>query len=163
MQAEITPRWSGRISLMTAVLLAARNSGVVRKGHPLSRGEITPSRYAAGRHICVSRRGLDQGPIDEALEPLKLEREIVTTVGGFATALAVARASDLIASVPERHTGNLRAGCIVFRFQLTLQRSRFIALAPAAACRSSASLVARVRSGGLRGGAQRFCNSRKIS
>ena len=30
--------------------------------------------------------------------------EIVTIVGGFATALALARASDLIATVPERHT-----------------------------------------------------------
>jgi DNA-binding transcriptional LysR family regulator len=30
--------------------------------------------------------------------------------GGFSTALALARASDLIASVPERHTGKLRAG-----------------------------------------------------
>ena len=59
---------------------------------------------------CVSRRGLDKGPIDEALKPFGLEREIVTIVGGFSTALALARASDLIASVPERHTGNLRAG-----------------------------------------------------
>ena len=59
---------------------------------------------------CVSRRGLDKGPIDEALEPFGLEREIVTIVSGFAAALALARASDLIASVPERHTGNLRAG-----------------------------------------------------
>jgi DNA-binding transcriptional LysR family regulator len=84
--------------------------GVVRKGHPLSRAKITPARYAAGRHILVSRRGLDRGPIDEALHPLGLEREIATIVGGFATALALARASDLIASVPERHTGNLRAG-----------------------------------------------------
>jgi DNA-binding transcriptional LysR family regulator len=58
----------------------------------------------------VSRRGLDQGPIDEALKPFRLEREIVTIVGGFSTALALARGSDLIASVPERHTGNLRAG-----------------------------------------------------
>jgi DNA-binding transcriptional LysR family regulator len=33
-----------------------------------------------------------------------------TIVGGFSTALALARACDLIASVPERHTGNLRAG-----------------------------------------------------
>ena len=84
--------------------------GVVRIGHALSEGEITPSRYAAGRHILVSRRGLDKGPIDEALASLELEREIVTIVGGFSTALALARASDLIASVPERHTGNLRAG-----------------------------------------------------
>jgi hypothetical protein len=44
------------------------------------------------------------------MRPLGLEREIVTIVGGFSTALALARVSDLIASVPERHTGNLRAG-----------------------------------------------------
>ena len=96
-------------------LFRDRFIGVVRMGHPLSRGKITPSRYAAGRHICVSRRGLDKGPIDEALEPLGLEREIVTIVGGFSTALALARTSDLIASVPERHTGNLRAGMRSFR------------------------------------------------
>src|SRR3954471_3384631 len=91
-------------------LFRDRFIGVVRKGHPLSRGRMTPVRYAAGRHISVSRRGLDKGPIDEALQPLGLTREIVTIVGGFATALALARTSDLIASVPERHTGNLRAG-----------------------------------------------------
>jgi len=91
-------------------LFRDRYIGVVRRGHPLSRGRITPARYAAGRHVFVSRRGLETGPIDEALEPLGLEREIVTVVGGFASALALARASDLIASVPERHTGKLRAG-----------------------------------------------------
>lgn len=88
--------------------------GVVRMGHPLSQGEITPSRYAAGKHIHVSRQGLDKGPIDEALGPFGLERKIVTIVGGFSTALGLARASDLIASVPERHTGNLRAGMHCF-------------------------------------------------
>jgi DNA-binding transcriptional LysR family regulator len=91
-------------------LFRDRFIGVVRKRHPLSRGRITPARYAAGRHVLVSRRALDWGPIDEALKPFGLEREIVTVVGGFAAALALARASDLIASVPERHTGNLRAG-----------------------------------------------------
>jgi DNA-binding transcriptional LysR family regulator len=91
-------------------LFRDRFIGAVRIGHPLSEGGITPARYAAGRHILVSRRGLARGLIDEALEPLGLEREIVTIVGGFATALALARASDLIATVPERHTGNLRTG-----------------------------------------------------
>lgn len=84
--------------------------GVVRMGHALGQGQVTPARYASGRHILVSRRGLDQGPIDEALQPLGLAREIATVVGGFATALALARATDLIASVPERHTGTLRTG-----------------------------------------------------
>jgi len=96
--------------LRVQALFRDRFIGVVRMGHPLSQGEITPARYAAGRHIFVSRRGLDRGPIDEALNPLGLDREIVTIVAGFSTALALARASDLIASVPERHTGNLRAG-----------------------------------------------------
>ncbi len=91
-------------------LFRDRFIGVVRTGHPLSRDEITPARYAAGRHIIVSRRGLDRAGIDEILKPLGLERQIVTIVGGFSTALALARTSDLIATVPERHTGNLRAG-----------------------------------------------------
>ena len=120
---DSTPLRDGTIDLETGVvekttapelrvqaLFRDRYIGVVRKGHPLSKGKMTPSRYAAGRHICVSRQGLDKGPIDEALGPFGLEREIVTIVGGFSTALGLARASDLIATVPERHTGNLRAG-----------------------------------------------------
>jgi DNA-binding transcriptional LysR family regulator len=97
--------------LRTQALFRDRYIGVVRGGHPLTRSEITPARYASGRHICVSRRGFDKEPIDEALEPFGVQRDIVVAIiGGFSTALALARASDLIASVPERHTGNLRAG-----------------------------------------------------
>ena len=91
-------------------LLRDRFIGVVRMGHALSGGEVDLSGYATGRHVGVSRRDHDKGPIDEALEPFGLARNIVTIVGGFSTALALARASDLIASVPERHTAALRAG-----------------------------------------------------
>lgn len=98
----------------TQALFRDRFIGVVRRGHPLGRGKITPARFAAGRHISVSRRGLTQGPIDAALATLGLEREIVAIVGGFAAALALARGSDLIASVPERHTGRLRDGLVSF-------------------------------------------------
>ncbi|PKM24571.1 MAG: LysR family transcriptional regulator [Gammaproteobacteria bacterium HGW-Gammaproteobacteria-13] len=84
--------------------------GVVRASHPLSRCTITPEKYAAGMHISVSREGIDRGPIDDALLPLGLERKIVTIVGGFSIALGLARGSDLIASVPERHTASLREG-----------------------------------------------------
>ena len=66
--------------------------GVVRMGHALGKGKVTPARYAAGRHIGVSRRGLATGPIDAALMPLGLERQIITSVDGFSTALALARA-----------------------------------------------------------------------
>jgi DNA-binding transcriptional LysR family regulator len=130
---DSTPLRDGAVDLETGVvgkatgpevraqaLFRDRFIGVVRMGHALSQGEITPSRYAAGRHIAVSRRGLDKGPIDEALSPLGLEREIAAIVSGFSTALALARGSDLIASVPERHTGNLRAGMHSFPLPVSL-------------------------------------------
>jgi DNA-binding transcriptional LysR family regulator len=94
----------------TRALFHDRFVSVMRAEHPLTRRELTPARYAAGRHVLVSRRGLDKGLVDEALVPLGLEREIVAIVSGFAAALALARASDVIATVPERHTGNLRTG-----------------------------------------------------
>jgi len=106
--------------LRTQGLFRDRFIGVVRRGHPLSEGEITPARYAAGNHISVSRRGLDKGPIDEALEFLELERHIATIVAGFSTALALARVTDLIASVPERHTASLRTGLHSFALPLSL-------------------------------------------
>src|SRR5690349_16627861 len=48
-------------------LFRDRLVGVVRAGHPLSKGRITPARYASGKHISVSRGGPDTEPIDEAL------------------------------------------------------------------------------------------------
>ena len=101
-------------------LFRDRFVAVVRKGHPLTKGRITAARYAAGRHVAVSRRGLDRGPIDEALKPLGLERQIITFVATFPDALALARSSDLIASVPERHTANLRAGLHSFPLPVVL-------------------------------------------
>jgi DNA-binding transcriptional LysR family regulator len=106
--------------IRTQGLFRDRYIGAVRPGHPLSDGGITPARYAAGQHVFVSRRGLDKGPIDEALASFGLERQVVAIVGGFSAALALARASDLIASVPERHTANLRAGMHCFPLPVPL-------------------------------------------
>ncbi|MBI4749165.1 MAG: LysR family transcriptional regulator [Acidobacteria bacterium] len=130
---DSTPLRDGTIDLETGVvgkttspevrvqpLFQDRFIGVVRMGHPLSDGEITPSRYAAGKHIGILRRGLERGPIDEALNRLGLEREITTIVSGFSTALALAQASDLIASVPEQHTGILRTGMQSFPLPVPL-------------------------------------------
>lgn len=97
-------------ALRTQSLFRDRYVGVVRKRHPLARDKVTAERYAAGRHILISPRGLYQGPIDDALREKGLTRRIVATVGGFSAALALVRDSDLIVSVPERHTGKLRTG-----------------------------------------------------
>lgn len=124
---DSTPLREGSVDLETGVvadtispevraqaLFQDRFVGVVRAGHPLSRSRITTSRYAESGHIAISRQGLEMGAIDEALAPLGRERKIATTVGGFSTALALARSSDLVASVPERHTGVLRHGMHTF-------------------------------------------------
>lgn len=100
--------------IRSQALFRDRFVGVVRRRHPLSRGRITPARFAAGRHISVAGFGIDAEPIEDALGQLGLEREIISTVSGYAGALALARASELIASVPERHTGVLRAGLHTF-------------------------------------------------
>jgi DNA-binding transcriptional LysR family regulator len=130
---ETTPLRDGSVDLETGVvgkttgpevraqkLFSDRFIGVTRMGHDLSQGTITAARYAAGRHVAVSRRGLDAGPIDEAVGALGLQRKIVTAVGGFSEALALARGSDLIASLPERYTGNLRAGLFSFPLPVAL-------------------------------------------
>ncbi|GGE98030.1 LysR family transcriptional regulator [Stappia taiwanensis] len=118
---DSTPLREGTVDLETGVvgeemgpelraqaLFRDRFIGVVRSGHALCRGEITPARYAAGRHVLVSRQGRDAGPVDQALQALGLARKIAAIVGGFSSALALVRGSDLITAVPERHTVSLR-------------------------------------------------------
>ncbi|MFW9078821.1 LysR family transcriptional regulator [Pseudomonas sp. P2757] len=107
-------------SLHSRILFRDRFIGVVREGHALSAVKLSAKRYAAGGHVLVSHRGRNSGPIDEALQALGLTRDIVTTVSGFSAALALVRDSDLIASVPERHTANLRAGVHSFNLPLLL-------------------------------------------
>jgi len=81
---------------------------------------VTLAAYARGRHILVSRRGAELGVVDAALEPLGLRRDIAVIVGGFAPALALASESDLIATVPERHTERLRSGLHTFPLPLAV-------------------------------------------
>lgn len=96
--------------LRVQALFRDRFVGVVRLGHPLTRGRITPARYAGGGHVDVDLRGPGSEQVDGALEAIGHQRHRVVLVDGFAAALALARSTDLIATLPERHTGNLRAG-----------------------------------------------------
>lgn len=105
--------------LRTRPLFRDRFIGTVHLRHALSRGKLTLSKYLSGKHVAISRSGPAQGPIDESLKAIGVERKIVTTVGGFSTAIALARGSDMIASVPERHTAALRSQ--LFSFDLPFE------------------------------------------
>ena len=94
--------------IRTLGLFRDRHVGVVRQGHALAPDSITAQQYAAGDHVLFSRRGAVGGPIDQALETLGLSRNVVAIVGSFSAAIALARRTDLIATVPEKHTEKLR-------------------------------------------------------
>lgn len=81
-------------------LFRDRFVGVVRKGHPLLAEPITPRRYAACEHVAASRRGVAVGPVDRALADMGLSRTVIAVVPGFAAAVALAAASDLVALLP---------------------------------------------------------------
>jgi DNA-binding transcriptional LysR family regulator len=100
-------------------LFQDRFVGVVRKDHPLARGRMTLARYVAANHVNVSRRGLG-APVDEVLRAAGAERRILTVTGSFTAALGLARASQLVATVPERQTGLLREGMHSFALPLVV-------------------------------------------
>jgi DNA-binding transcriptional LysR family regulator len=105
-------------------LFVDRMVGVVRRGHKLRKGRVTAANYAAAAHIGISRETVDRGWVEEALVALGLDRNVLTTVSGFATAIAVARGSDLVATVPEQHTAALRAGMDTFALPFKLPSIR---------------------------------------
>ena len=120
---DSTPLRDGSVDLETGVIDLATSPevrtlalfrdgfvGAVRKGHALAKGRMTLARYVASGHISIARQGADQWPITEALQATGRKRETVTIVAGFAIALALARGTDLVASVPARHTLGLREG-----------------------------------------------------
>ena len=102
-------------------LFTDRYVGVVRADHPLAFEAVTERTYVAFGQVVAWRQGLDLGQVDEALAGSGLEREIVATVDGFAAAIALARGSDLVATVPEIHTLGLRDGMHSFALPLPLE------------------------------------------
>ncbi|MFL1490672.1 LysR family transcriptional regulator [Pseudomonas antarctica] len=106
--------------VLTQALFRDRLVGVVRSGHPLSQGEVSAARFAQGQHVYVSRRGLERGQVDDALQAQGFARDISTIVAGFATAIALARDTDLIASVPERYTAHQREGLYSFALPVAI-------------------------------------------
>ena len=131
---DSAPLREGRVDLETGVieptsgpelrgqaLFRDRLVGVVRPDHPLAGKTVTREDYLAARHIVVSRSGFDEDAVDGVYLPAGLARRIACAASGFATALALARSSDLVATVPERHTAALRAGMASFPLPVEAQ------------------------------------------
>ena len=96
--------------MMVLPLFKDRWIAVVRKGHQLANKRLTRQAFADCSHVLIERRGLQTDEINEALRIEKLNRRVGAIVNGFASALALARESDLVAIVPARHAEGLRKG-----------------------------------------------------
>lgn len=131
---DSTPLRDGRVDLETGVieettgpevrsqaLFRDRLVGVVREGHLLSHGAVTAPAYLKAIHVVVSRSGVEDGAVDNPFLPPGTRRVVKTIVSGFSAALSLVRGSDLVATVPERHTQNLREGLITFPLPLPSQ------------------------------------------
>jgi DNA-binding transcriptional LysR family regulator len=117
-QADLETGVIGRTTgpeVRAQALFKDRFVGVARHGHQsIQKAKTTIKQYAAQRHVLASRRGIITGPVDDALEGLGIQRNIAIMVSGFGAALAIARETELVATVPERHTASLREGMATF-------------------------------------------------
>ncbi|HEY8572486.1 LysR family transcriptional regulator [Phenylobacterium sp.] len=121
------PLREGRVDLETAVvdqaigpelrvqaLFRDRLIAAVRPAHPLAGQKVTLEDYVTARHVVVSRTGLEEDAVESPFLPQGMIRTVASVVGGFATALSLARSANLVATVPERHTATLRDGMVTF-------------------------------------------------
>jgi len=109
--------------IRSQALFRDRLVGAVRSHHPLASSGVTLSEYLSAQHVIVSRSGQDADAVERPFLPDGLTRRVASAVSGFANALALARRSDLIATVPERHTTLLREE--MFSFPLPVPTMEF--------------------------------------
>ncbi len=88
--------------IRAAELFDERFVCLARKGHPLTRGKLTPARFAAARHAFIAPRGRPGGVVDVALAELGLVRRVAFAVPHFLIAPHVVAETDLVLTVAAR-------------------------------------------------------------
>jgi DNA-binding transcriptional LysR family regulator len=109
--------------IRTQALFRDRLIGAVRVDHPLTGSAVSAAAYLQARHVIVSRSGRDEDAVDRPFLPEGVSRQVGSAASGFAAALALARHSHLVATVPELHTAALRDG--MFSFALPVPAKAF--------------------------------------
>lgn len=73
---------------------------LLRRGHRALRSRLTAAAYVRLEHVLVTPRGLPGSAVDQALEPLGLERRVVVRMPHFAAAAFLVARTDLAVTVP---------------------------------------------------------------
>ncbi|HGN1706343.1 TPA: LysR family transcriptional regulator [Providencia rettgeri] len=80
--------------------------GVVREGHPILQSTVTCEQFVKWKHIVVSRRGKQYGPVDEQLSQYGLERQVAMILPTAFSALFATLKSDYILVIPTHLADN---------------------------------------------------------
>lgn len=73
---------------------------VMRRGHELSEGEITLTRFAAAPHLVLTLRGDDRSFVDDVLDMHGLKRRVAMTINQASIGPTLVAASDMILMAP---------------------------------------------------------------
>jgi DNA-binding transcriptional LysR family regulator len=99
---EIGADEPARPEIAAETIATDRMVAVVRSGDPLASGELTPERFAAARHVNVSRRGRLRGPVDEQLADRGLDRRVLAALPTTSAALDLVANNGVVTVVAER-------------------------------------------------------------
>ncbi len=102
---------------------------IVRRGHPLAGPPLSIEAYAALDHVLVSPRGDTSGAVDRALSDYGLKRRIALLVATYLALPAVLKASDLVATVPQRTARQIAAIAEIAIMPLALDLSVPVSMA----------------------------------
>jgi DNA-binding transcriptional LysR family regulator len=111
--------------MYVAALFTEGFTGVVRKGHPLLKGPLTPERYASYPHVLVAPRGARGGVVDRALEAIGLERRVVVLTPHYATAPQLLPGSDLVLTLSTRTARTFSSGWPLALFEPPVKLAPF--------------------------------------
>jgi DNA-binding transcriptional LysR family regulator len=82
---------------------------VMRRGHPLSEGELTLDRYCQAQHVLVTVSGQAHAEVDDALALIGRRRRVMLTVNQYTTAGQVITQSDLVTVLPQSFVASVAA------------------------------------------------------
>jgi DNA-binding transcriptional LysR family regulator len=75
---------------------------LMRPGHPLAAGDLTPERFTSVPHILHSPNGSRAGAMDEALQALGFNRRLGVVVAHLAAVPAILAGTDMIITLSAR-------------------------------------------------------------
>lgn len=75
---------------------------LMRKGHPLAKGELTPERFSQAQHIVIEARGTGHGRVEAQLKRSGITRIARLHLPYFMSAPYIIAETDLVATVTEK-------------------------------------------------------------